>query len=70
MGVLMALEKIYNLIFNLSKQVTNSHGGDEQRIEFLRDAVIWNYYSLEPLSLVANHRLSFQQINGYLEAAV
>lgn len=70
MEVSAALAKVYRLVLQLSRQVPTSHRGDAHRIEFLRRAVIGYPWSNEPLSRVATHKLSFQQIYGELEAAL
>lgn len=65
-----ALAKVYKLILKLSRQVPASHRGDAHKMEFLRGAVIGYSWSHEPLSRVATHGLSFQQLYGELEAAL
>lgn len=68
--VSIALAKVYRQIINLSRQVPASHHGEAHRIEFLRRAVVGYDWSREPLSRVATHSLTFQQLYGELEAAV
>lgn len=64
-----ALWKIYKVITKLSRQGPSLHRGDARKVEFLRNAVVWSGWSHEPLSRVATHGLSFQQLYGELEAA-
>lgn len=66
----VALMKVYKAILKLSRQVPVSHRGDAHRIEFLRRSVVGYNWSHEPLSRVATHNLSFQQVYGELEAAL
>lgn len=70
MEVSSALAKVYRLILQLSRQVPASHRGDAHRIDFLRRSVIGFGWSHEPLSRIATHNLSFQQVYGELEAAL
>lgn len=69
-GTSVALAKVYKIILKLSRQVPTSHRGDAHRIEFLRKSVVGYDRSHEPLSWVATHNLSFQQVYGELEAAL
>ena len=65
-----ALSKIYKVITKLSRQGPTSHRGDAHKVGFLRNAVVGSGWSHEPLSRVATHGISFQQIYGELEAAL
>lgn len=65
-----SLEKTYKLITKLAPQVPRSHRGDAHKVEFLRNAVVGNSWATEPLSRIATHGLSFQQLYGELEAAL
>lgn len=65
-----ALERTYHEITRLSPQVPQSHHGDAHKVDFLRNAVVGNAWATEPLSRIATHRLSFQQLYGELEAAL
>ena len=67
---LSALEKVYRLIIKLSPQVPQSHKGDAHKIEFLRNATVGANWATEPLSRIATHGLSFQDVYGELEAAL
>ena len=58
------------MITKLSRQGPASHRGDAHKVEFLRNAVVGSGWSHEPLSRVATHGLSFQQLYGELEAAL
>ncbi len=64
-----ALAKVYKIISKLAQQVPNSHRGNAHKIEFLRNAVVKCDWATEPLSRIATHNLSFQQLYGELEAA-
>lgn len=57
-------------MLQLSRQVLLSHRGDAHRVGFLRRAVIGYSWSHEPLSRVATHGLTFQQLFGELESAL
>lgn len=65
-----SLEKTYKVITKLVPQVPSSHRGGTQKIEFLRNAVVEQPWSTEPLSRIATHQLSFQLLYGELEAAL
>ena len=65
-----ALSKIYKSVIKLSKQAPRSHQGDAHKFEFLRNAVVGMPWSNEPLSQVATHNLTFQQLYAELEAAL
>ena len=65
-----ALSKIYNSVIKLSRQAPRSHQGDAHKVEFLRNAVVGMPWSNEPLSRVATHNLTFQQLYAELEAAL
>ena len=59
-----ALAKVYKIITKLSAQVPPSHWGNAHKIEFLRNAVVGCEWAAEPLSRIATHNLSFQQLYG------
>ena len=65
-----ALALTYKSIIKLSRQAPRSHQGDAHKVEFLRNAVIGMSWSSEPLSRVATHQLTFQQLYSELEAAL
>lgn len=65
-----ALEKTYKTISKLAPQVPRSHHGESYKVEFLRNAVVGNSWATEPLSRIATHSLTFQQLYGELEAAL
>eukprot|EP00171_Calliarthron_tuberculosum_P003182 IDg3182t1 len=67
---LLSLEKVYKLITKLSPQVPMSHRSEAHKIEFLRNATVGYPWATEPLSRVATHGLSFQQLYSELEAAL
>ena len=67
---LEALERVYKTITKLSPQVPASHRSEAHKIEFLRNSVIGQPWATEPLSRIATHELSFQQLYGELEAAL
>eukprot|EP00171_Calliarthron_tuberculosum_P023415 IDg23415t1 len=67
---LAALEKVYKLITKLSPQVPQSHRGEAHKIEYLRNSTVGFSWATEPLSRIATHGLSFQQLYGELEAAL
>eukprot|EP00170_Pyropia_yezoensis_P004054 contig_16673_g4065 len=69
-GITAALEKTYETISKLAPQVPRSHQGESSKVEFLRNAVVGNNWATEPLSRIATHRLTFQQLYGKLEAAL
>lgn len=64
-----ALATVYKIITKLAPQVPMSHRGNAHKVQFLRDAVIGVPWATEPLSRIATHGLSFQQLYGELEAA-
>ncbi|GAB0496233.1 hypothetical protein MMPV_007545 [Pyropia vietnamensis] len=68
--VTTALEKTYKTISKLAPQVPRSHHGESYKVEFLRNAAVGNSWATEPLSRIATHRLTFQQLYGELEAAL
>ncbi|GAB0489865.1 hypothetical protein MMPV_001091 [Pyropia vietnamensis] len=68
--VTAALEKTYKTISKLAPQVPRSHHGESYKVEFLRNAVVGNSWATEPLSRIATHCLTFQQLYGELEAAL
>ena len=63
-------EKVYKLIKKLSQEVPLSYRGKSHKVEFLRNAIIRYPWATEPLSRIATHGLSFQQIYGELEAVI
>lgn len=65
-----ALEQTYKTITKLAPQVPRSHQGDAHKVEFLRNAVVGSPWATEPLSRIATHGLTFQQLYGELEAAL
>lgn len=65
-----ALSNLYKAIIKLSRQAPRSHQGDAHKVEFLRNAVVGMPWSSEPLSRVATHSLTFQQLYAELEAAL
>eukprot|EP00170_Pyropia_yezoensis_P002751 contig_11549_g2756 len=65
-----AQEKTSKTISKLAPQVPRSHHGESYNVEFLRNAVVGNTWATEPLSRIATHRLTFQQLYGELEAAL
>lgn len=65
-----ALSQVYKVITKYSRQAPRSHQGEAHKVEFLHNAVIGYEWSHEPLSRVATHDLSFQQLYGELEAAL
>ena len=65
-----ALAKVYKVILKFSRQCPRSHQGDAHKVESLRNAVVGSSWSHEPLSRVATHCLTFQQLYGELEAAL
>ena len=65
-----ALAKVCKSIIHLSRQAPRSHQGDAHKVEFLRNAVVGTPWSSEPLSRVATHDLTFQQLYTELEAAL
>lgn len=67
---LSALEKVYKLIIKLSPQVPQSHRGEAHKTEFLRNATVGAAWATEPLSRIATHNLTFQEVYGELEAAL
>ena len=58
--------KLYKIITKLSLQVPPSHRGNAHKIQFLRNAVVGCEWATEPLSRIATHNLSFQQLYGEL----
>lgn len=62
--------KVYQLILKFSRHVPQSHRGDSHRVGFLRKAVLSYGWGHEPLSRVATHFLSFQQLYGELETSL
>ncbi|CDF36767.1 unnamed protein product [Chondrus crispus] len=65
-----ALALTYKSIIIFSRQGPRSHQGDAHKVEFLRNAVVGMPWSSEPLSRVATHQLTFQQLYSELEAAL
>ena len=65
-----ALAKVYKSIIKLSRQAPRSHQGDAHKVEFLRNAVVGNSWSSEPLSRVATQQRTFQQLYAELEAGL
>ncbi len=65
-----ALEQTYKTITKLAPQVPRSHQGDAHKVEFSRNAVVGSPWATEPLSRIATHGLTFQQLYGELEAAL
>ena len=65
-----ALSKIYKVTTNLSRKGPISHRGDAHKVEFLRNAVVGSSLSHEPLSRVATHSLTIQQLYRELKAAL
>ena len=65
-----ALALTYKSIIKFSRQSPRSHQGDACKVEFLRNAVVGMTWSSEPLSRVATHELTFQQLYSELEAAL
>lgn len=59
-----ALEQTYKTITKLAPQVPRSHQGDAHKVEFLRNAVVGSPCDTEPLSRIATHGLTFQQLYG------
>eukprot|EP00170_Pyropia_yezoensis_P002754 contig_11560_g2759 len=69
-NVTAAPEKTQNTISKLAPQVHRTHHGESYEVEFLRNAVVGNNWATEPLSCVATHLRTFQQLYGALEAAL
>lgn len=67
MDELSALEKVYKIVTKLSTQVPPAYRGETHKIEFLRNATVGYEWATQPLSRVATHNLSFQQLYGELE---
>lgn len=67
MDELAALEKVYKIVTKLSSQVPPAYRGETHKIEFLRNATVGYDWATQPLSRVATHNLSFQQLYGELE---
>lgn len=67
MDELAALEKVYKIVTKLSSQVPSAYRGETHKIEFLRNATVGYDWATQPLSRVATHNLSFQQLYGELE---
>ncbi len=65
-----SLEKVYKLIMKLSAQVPQSLRGNVHKIEFLINATVRCTWATEPLSRIATHWLTFQQLYGEIEAAL
>lgn len=65
-----ALEKTYKVITKLSPQVPQSHRGEAHKVEFLRKAVVGYEWATEPLSRIATHKLTFQNLYSELESAL
>lgn len=65
-----ALEKVYKMITKLAPQVPKSYRGDTHKVEFLRSAVVGSAWTTEPLSNIATHSLTFQQLYGELKSAL
>ena len=65
-----ALAKVYKSISQLPRQAPRSHQGDAHIVEFLRNAVVGTPWSSDPLSRVATHNLTFQQLYAELEATL
>ncbi len=65
-----SLEKAYKLITKLSPRVPQSLRGDAHKIEFLINATVRCTWATEPLSRIATHVLTFQQLCRELEAAL
>lgn len=66
----VSLAKVYRMITRMSRRCPKSHRGDAHKLEFLRNAVVGYAWSLEPLSRMETHQLSFQQLYVELEAAL
>lgn len=65
-----ALEKVYNLITKLSRQVPASHRSEHHKVELLRNATVGYKRLMTPLSRIAVHDLSFQMLYGEQEASL
>ncbi len=57
----------YNL--TSTQKLPQSHRGDAHKIEFFRNATVGCTWETEPLSRIATHGLTVQQLYGELEAA-
>lgn len=61
-----SMEKTYEVISKLAPQVPRSHHGESYKVESLRNAAVCNLRAPEPLSRIATHFLTFQQLYGKL----
>jgi len=65
-----ALAHAYKTIVKLAPLLPRSHQGDANCVDFLHHAVLGYEWATEPLSRVATHSLSFQQLYGELAASL
>jgi len=70
MTVNLALVKVYERVSRRSRMVLAADQGDEHRIAFLRGVVIGYTWAAEPLSRIATHNLSFQQLYAELSSSL
>ena len=57
-------------IIKFSRQAPRYRQGDAHKVEFLRNTVVGMPWSSEPLSRVATHQLTFQNLYSELEAVL
>jgi len=65
-----ALAHTYKTIVKLAPLLPRCHQGDANSVDFLHHAVLGYEWATEPLSRVATHDLSFQQLYGELAASL
>lgn len=63
-----AISQVYEMILRISSQYLASHCGDPHRTEFFKTAIVACDWAREPLSRIASHNLTFQQLCGKLES--
>jgi len=70
MTVDLALVEVYKRVSSRSRMVPAAYQGEEHRVAFLRGAVIGYTWAAEPLSRIATHNLSFQQLYAELSSSL
>jgi len=66
MTVDLALVEVYKRVSSRSSMVPAAYQGEEHRVAFLRGSVIGYTWTAQPLSRIATHNLSFQQLYAEL----
>jgi len=66
----LALVEVHKRVSSRSRMVPSAYQGEEHRVAFLRGAVIGYTWAAKPLSRIATHNMSFQQLYAELPSSL